>query len=607
MRVTVKGWMAGAVSCALLAAAVPAAAQQKAGKGTPPPATAPQPASGVAGALAVITAAQIAATGATDIKAALALVPALVVSETGGPGGVALVSLRGSTSQQVLVLLDGRRLANAGNASFNLNDVPVPVERVERIVVLPGSASLLYGADAIGGVVNIVTRAPGVKPGFDAGYGAGADGEQRISGGLQYGVGSLGLRLDGQLHSGDGERDNADYDIEQFSGAMSLPAAPWGVDLRYSSFGRTAGAPGAVDAPTPSARRSDDRRLFRADFSYLAAESGWSVRSGVFSDEQTQRLADPDPPETAIRHDTTSRGADAQWTFATGQGEVYTVGGEWVTDELETEGGPGRDAERWALYAEDQWRSGGLSAVGAIRRDEHSVYGSHTNPAVTVAWEAGGWKVWGAWAKGYRPPSFDERFADDRFVKGDPDLRPETSESYEGGLQFGSGAGRARASTFRREVEDLIVWTDGIAGGAHRPVNVADAVVTGWEAEVIYTPTAGIAMPIGYQVLNTEDGETGALVPGSVTSLWRAAVQATGGAFTSSLEYQFTEREGTAPGGGTTSASVLNMALAWNHTFGSFPVRISVRAENLQDESYESVEGYPQRGRSYFVEARVGM
>ena len=575
----------------------------------------PVPAAGAIGSLEVVTAEQIAAVAATDIKAALSLAPSVVLNDAGGPGGVATVSLRGSTSQQVLVLLDGKRVANAQSSFFNLNDLPVPIERVERIEVLPTPASALYGADALGGVVNIITRPAAATPTLRGGFGMGAEGEQRISGGLQYGLGKSGLSLDGQLHSGDGHRDNGDYELTNFAAAATLLPAPWGLDVRWSHLEREAGVPGPEAFPSPSARQKDERDALRGDFRYRPG-GGWDVASSVYTETQTLSFADPDPPDIApaspaapiaSRHENRSRGVDAQWNLTTGRGEVYTLGGEWVADEIESTSDGNHDTERWGVFTQDQWRLGAWSAVGAVRRDEHSVYGGETSPSLSVAWEAGGWKLWGAWAEGFRAPNFEELYRDEQFLQGNPDLRPETAQSWEGGLQFGGGFGRARASTFRRDVDSLIRWVDGDGDFVYRPENVAEARITGWEAEILYRPTAAISIPLSYQALTTEDRNTGERLAGSVRSLWRAALQASGTSFTSSLEYSFTDRGSYRNGGGAWEYGVLNAALTWKRSFGKVPVKATVRGENLLDEDYQTVEGYPMPGQTWFAGVQIGL
>ena len=573
------------------------------------------PAGGDIGSFDVVTAAQIAATGATNIRAALALVPTLVINDFGGPSGLVTLSLRGSSSGEVLVLVDGHRVSRQPSASYNLNDLAVTVERIERIEVTPAPASLIYGLDAVGGVVNVITRPAGVTPAIGVSYGRGAEAEQRIAGGVQYGFKKLGLRFDGQLVSGDGYRDNGDADQKNFAVGLAVDPAPWGLEVRWTSLNRTAGVPGPAANPSPEARREDTLDGLRADIRYKSG-SDWDFKAGIFTRSQKLQFNDPAPPvvdplvtTTAINHqqEDSSTGVDAHLDFDTKKGELFTAGAEWVDDRVNGLSDEDHAAQRWSLYTQDQWRSGDWSAVGVIRRDQHSVYGGKTDPSLAVSWGSGGYKFWAAWAKNFRTPSFDDLYWDEQFLKGNPDLEPETSESYDGGIQMGGDSWRVRLSAFQRSVKNMITWADTDGDFVYQPENLTKATVSGWEAQALYRPSASISIPVGYQQLSTKNDETGESVPGAVHGLWRAAIQGTGAKLTWSLEYAVTDRGEYQQREGAWSYTVVNAAVGWKDKIGSVPFQLSLRAENLQDKDYETVEGYPMRGRSWFAEVKVGL
>lgn len=602
---------AGTIVALVLALGGAAAAKQKAGAAVP--AAAPGPAWESIGAFAVVTAEQIAASGAPDIAAALALVPTLRVDAAGGPAAPVTLSLRGSSSAQVLVLVDGRRVSREPGAAFDLNDLGVRVERVARIEVTPAPASVAYGPEALGGVVNIVTRPVGLTSALGVSYGRGADAEQRIAGGVQFGFKRLGLRLDAQLLNGDGFLENGDYDLESIQAGMGVAPAPWGLDVRWTSLTRASGVPAAA----PEARRSDAQDGLRADVLY-APGGNWGFKAGAFTRSHTLRLTGPhssvfDPLDQAAPaaggRESSSYGLDTVLTIDTKGTEIYSVGAEWVSDRIRGAGAGDDDrvAERWALYVQDQWRTGGWSAVGALRRDQHSVYGGRTIPSLSVSWGGGGWQLWSGWARSWRAPSYDELYADDRFAKGDPALGLETAESLDGGLALGGDRGRVRVSAFRRRVGNLIAWADADGDSVYRPVALERATVSGWEAEVLYRPSASISIPIGYQRLSTRDDATGEGLPGAVKSLWRGAIQGAGTSFSWSLEYAATNRTDPVQPRGFANFTSLNAAVAWRDTIGSIPVRVSLRAENLLDRDAESASGAPVRGRSWFAELEVGL
>ncbi len=580
-----------------------------------PSPVAPGPVGGAIGNFALVTAGQIAASGATDIAAALALVPTLVIEDTGGASGLVTISLRGSSGRQVLVLVDGHRVSATPGAAFNLNDLAVPVERVAMVEVTPAPASLVYGPDAIGGVVNIVTRPAAATPALGVSYGRGSEAAQRLAGGVQYGFRKVGLRLDGQWFSGDGFRDNGDYDSKSFVLGAAVEPAPWGLEVRWTVLNREAGVPGPVALPSPAARQKDAHDGLRADVLYLPG-GGWDLKIGAFTRSQSLRFTDPAPPASdpllpeaplATRAENSSYGFEARMNVATKGADLFTVGAEWVNDRLKDDADEDHAVERWSVYTQDQWRAGNWSAVGVLRRDEHSRHGGRVSPSLSVGWGSGGWKLWSAWANNFRAPSFEELYANGRYLQGDPDLKLETSDSFDGGIELGGGGGRVRLSAFRRNVHNQVAWADRDGDLVYQSENLSRVTVSGWEAQVLYRPSASIAIPVGYQRLSTRDEETNEQLPGAVRSLWRAAVQGTGKSLTWSLEYLATNRVDTGETRGFLNSTTFNAALAWRDTIASVPVQVSLRAENLQDRDYETVEGFPMRGRSWFAEVKVGL
>ena len=163
-----------------------------------------------------------------------------------------------------------------------------------------------------------------------------------------------------------------------------------------------------------------------------------------------------------------------------------------------------------------------------------------------------------------------------------------------------------RLSAFRRSVKNLISWADTDGDFVYRPENVAEATVSGWEAQVLYRPSASISIPVGYQQLSTQDDETHDSLPGAVHSLWRAAIQGTGTSFTWSLEYAATDR-GEYPAARRDPGAHRHQCgcrLAGQDRFR--PGAGQPAGGESPGPDYETVEGYPMRGRSWFAEVKVG-
>ncbi len=105
----------------------------------------------------VITSDQIQRSAAQTAAEVIDRASGIKITESGGPGSVTEVNIRGANAEQVLILLDGRRLNSPSAGGYDMSNLPVPLEDIERIEIVRGASSALYGADAVGGVVNIIT------------------------------------------------------------------------------------------------------------------------------------------------------------------------------------------------------------------------------------------------------------------------------------------------------------------------------------------------------------------------------------------------------------------------------------------------------------------
>lgn len=473
----------------------------------------------------VLTAEDLRASGAEDVADALEQVPGVDV-QRGFLGAV--VRLQGLDPEHVLVMVDGQRLAGRAGGGIDLSRIPL--DRVERIEIVEGAASALYGSDAMGGVIHIVTRDPEPAVRADLKARAGTVGTSDLSAGVEGGGDEVQLRLDAGLHGASpSDRDPADLatttsGVRQGQVEARLDADP-SADLtvattvawsRLDVTGVDLSDGGAVF----------DRRNLQEELRWTAsprwvpdASTVVTVHAGL-SAFRDQYLSDQQGADALDSYaDTRDRLAQlsGQWSRQAGA-HHWQVGAEGLAEWMASErlvGGRG-ERQRAGVYVQDGWQPAPrVELLPSARLDGDTQFGAV--PTVRLAGRldvASGLVARLAVGTGYRAPSFREQFLDfanpgaGYRIDGDPDLRPERSRQLTGSLSARWGRLSADGSGFLHDVDDLItVVTVAEAAGTTRfgYANVARARSAGGEASVSLSPVEPLTLGASYTFTDARD------------------------------------------------------------------------------------------------------
>ena len=474
--------------------------------------------------VAVLTRTELDALPARSLADALRWMNGVDLQQRGG--AQADISLRGAGFEQVLVLVDGVRVSDAQTGHFDL-DLTVPLDRVERIEVLRGPASALFGADAVGGVVNIVTRGSGSTgaPALDVGEDgfalgarieAGSFSTWRISSTQDAVVGAGTISVGQEWATSDGDRPGTDYENSLLNGVLKAPVG--GGSLTVSA-GYAARDFGAADfyAPIPA---YEETRTGRATAGWASAASRQTVVDARVSYRNHDDLFvffrdDPDSGRNA--HNSTQLGGELVLTRRSREGPVsLAVGVEGWRDELESSNLGARSETRGALFSELVMRAGTTSAFTiGVRGDTHETYGDFLSPSVSAAYDVGsGVRLKASLARSFRAPTWTERHYADPFHQASAQIDPERTWSYEVGLALQPRPGTQVAVTvFRNQTEDLIDWAKPDGSGDEvkwvtRNVNEAD--FTGLELDLGLDDVGGATLSVGVSLLGLDaTGEAG--------------------------------------------------------------------------------------------------
>lgn len=546
---------------------------------------------------------------ATQTKSLVELLDAragIDLRRNGGLGTATFLSMRGTEADHVLVLVDGVRMGSAtlGTTSWEF----IPVDQVDRIEIVRGPRSSLYGSDAIGGVVQIFTRKGGKEDGKTSaqakvGYGSQNTGEFGFGfngrrGAANYTLYASHLQTDGidarqpvPGPFGIDEPDKDAYDNTSFSGRAGYDFSP---DLNGEISLLHAEGNTNFDAvfggnQTDFVQQAGSAKLswditphYRARF--LLGRS--LDKSDVFRTDGTASLD---------RFDT--RRLNASWLndIDLGDDMLVTAGVDYLDDKVDgTVQYDESSRDDVGVFAQFQRKHHRMDLDAGARIDDNQQFGTVTTGNLGVGYGlANNVRLVGSYGTAFKAPTFN-----DLYFPGfsNPNLKPEKSASWELALRGTQKGGRWRVSAFGTEIRDLITFDFAL----QVPVNVDRADIQGLEAELSY-PLGKWRLDASLtHLFKVEDATTGKQLPGrSDTSgridARRRHVRYEYGVTWLAQTERFDDKANTlrVPGYG-----IINL-------FGSYDVseRISVRAriENLLDKEYQTIATYNTIGRSLFL------
>ena len=562
-------------------------------------------------AATVITRQDIERREARDVSDILREVPGLAISRTGSPGKNTTLFIRGGSTKQALVLWNGVAMNNAYFSGYDFGQLSSA--GVERVEVVRGPFSALYGSEAVSGVINVLTQPS--KSGASVDVEGGEQGlfNAAVSGarvGDRWSVnGSLERRQD------DGFANNDDFaGNSMLAGATFLPNEhiTAGVLARYSSY--ELGDPFAPDAfgsafvPSPHRREDGSQRTLSIPLTMQTTRSTFELRLSDNRREDT--FDDPDgafgPEHSNV--EASSRGARATARTHTAIGSI-TIGGEYERASVDSTSNFGsidsRSRTNKSAFVEDRFsRSLGtdssIELAAGARYDDFGPFGSETSPRLAAAWINGGHKIRASYGEGFRAPAIGELYFP---LGGNVNLRAERSRNAEVGYEHFSASGSLSATLFDADYTNLINF-----GPTFQFENIQAARARGVELGAMrrYGP---LQLDLSYTWLDTEDEATGQELlrrprhSGSIAFDYDAA------RYSAQLvvAHKGVRDDVTDlfPFGTVRNDAFTTVDVTVHYQLGA--LRPYVKLENLTDEKYEEVFGYPSGRRRAMVGVRYSL
>lgn len=479
----------------------------------------------VSSSVTVISREQIEATQARNMTELLRTVPGVHIDQPGGRGSVSSAYVRGGDPNFTLVLLDGVKLNDATNTrggSFDL--ATLDIDNIERIEIVRGPVSVVYGADAVSGVVNIITRRGSKRSAEDVEFWLGSFGYGRVllqANGVHgesdyaFSISSTdnGDPVEGSAFRGKAFNVNVGHVL---SNNMEIRSTMRAADSYLESFPEDSGGPDFAVLRAADERDIDQLSL---GVNYLHSPSDrWRYDIGLRSSDRREDVDSPGvapglrdpfgiPPNTSDnRYRRTSLSmrnslmitARTQFAFGAGleteRGEsdgALIIGGVPVPTSFDQR----RDSN--AVYIEAHHRfSTGVSLQGGIRVDRPEEFSSEESTRIGIAYTLPASKktLYANWGEGFRLPSF---FALGNPIVGNPNLEPETSRSTEFGIRIPIGGNGASTdiSWFSSVIDNAV---DLVEGPPPILVNRSEITARGFEAAITVKPS--VQMDLSAQV-----------------------------------------------------------------------------------------------------------
>ena len=424
----------------------------------------------------VITRNDLEKLGLRSVIEALRFSPGVDVRARGPRDVQSDLSIRGATFGQNLMLADGMRLNDSQSGHHN-GEVPLPAIAVDRVEIVAGAGSAVHGADALGGIVNVIMRRDAfATASLSVGEHGYADAQAALSG--------HGLPAGWTLAGWSARSSGFTFDRDFAQGGAALrgsPARGLIVDVRHQR--RAFGANGFY-GPSPSKEWTDQTM---AGVTWQRQVEGWTstTRALVRNHGDHFRWDINRPGFAENRHRTNAVEASLDVRRPIGRG-TFTFGGSAGGDWVESSNLGDHDYSRGSLFAELQTPVANRTSVNAgLRLDEYSSFGRSISPSLSaVTTLTSELRARASVAHAFRTPTFTELYYSDPSNLGSPDLVAEQAWTLDAGLDWSHRGWGGSFSVFRRWDEDVIDWVRTLPADRWRSTNVRDVRARGVEVSI---------------------------------------------------------------------------------------------------------------------------
>lgn len=569
----------------------------------------------------VITAEEIKKTGKTTVQEVLRTVPSVSVMQNGALGGLTAVYLRGAKPGHTLVLIDGIEVNDPMATDRSFNFAHLTVDNIERIEVVRGPQSPLYGSDAIGGVINIITKKGSGKPKLEVSCEGGSDNtvkqEVGLSGGaekLDYSFSVSGRRSDGISKAADTAEED-DYENTALSSRMGYKIsdeARLNLALRWTD---------AVTGLDDGAYEDDPNytawwRNLAAKLSLEQAVTSWWQHhlSFAYNDVRRKDRDEKDSIDTTEDKQSWFKGDNKkmewQHNFSPVDWDMLTCGFEY-----EEERGSSYNRSRAVItkfdretvnnrgwYLQNRFKLGdSLFLTPGLRIDDHELFGAESTYKVSLAYIIARTqtRLKANWGTGFKAPSLYQLYS----IYGNTGLKPDESRSFDGGFEqhFFNDKLLFDATYFENDFKEMIEW-DAVT---YKYKNVDNAETAGWELGCSLKPLKSLTLGVNYTHTQTRDKDINKKLtrrPENQVSVDLSWLFVEKGCLSLTSSYVGHRWDDSANTRKMEPYTQVDLFTSYDLTDN---LQIFGRIENLFDRTFQQIYGYAMPGRSFYAGSKA--
>lgn len=526
----------------------------------------------------------------------LSYLPGVDIRNRGIKGSQADISLRGSTFEQVLVMINGIKINDPQTGHHSLN-IPVPLESIERIEVLKGPGSRRYGQNSLAGAINIITRLPDV-PQTSLSLEGGSYGTIQGSAATTIGTDEFRQLFNISHVRSDGYRHNTDFKTTQlfYQNEWDTDLGKW--SLLAGHVDRKFGANGFYASPT-YVDQYEEIQTSNVHVGFSKVGNRWHIKPTIYwrRNQDEYLLVRGQPEVYRNLHITNTVGAEFNSGFQSDFG-LTGLGLELRALGIESNNLGEHQRQEIAVFLEHRWESGKFSITPGFNVNYFSDFGTFFYPGIDVGYAINDrWNIYANVGQTYRVPTYTDLYYIGPTNIGNEQLEPEEAMTYEAGFKYFGDRWYINGAYFMRDSRNLIDWVKEQEEDPWKPQNFYHARIQGIELENRYRFSENAlrfsTLKVFYTYIEADliDSDQANFSRYALDNLRHQAMIALDGQVTDRISYSLSSRYLDRVN--LEDYALVDAQLQYQWTKG----KVWVQVNNITNASYTETSGVPMPGR----------